>query len=143
MNHPDWGASVTPFRHLLPSDRHDGISEPREYGQGLASLPSARLVSTKIHQDKVVHDHAVTIMLIAWGQILDHDITFTAETKGTVSPSTFHKDSRFLFGVLKIIAYNIFTRMYVNVINNLVYHSVPLDTLICYFASCTATSDDL
>ena len=46
-----------------------------------APLPSARTVSSSVHQDKGFHDHAVTIMLIAWGQFIDHDITLTSETK--------------------------------------------------------------
>ncbi|ODM90201.1 Chorion peroxidase, partial [Orchesella cincta] len=85
LNHPDWGASFAPFAHILPPSQSDGLSEPRDYGKDHSPLPSARLVSSHIHQDKVVHDHAVTIMLIAWGQIIDHDVTFTAETKETAS----------------------------------------------------------
>ncbi len=27
------------------------------------------------------HDHAVTIILVAWGQFIDHDITLTFETR--------------------------------------------------------------
>ena len=29
------------------------------------------------------HDHAVTVMLVAWGQFMDHDFTLTAETRGS------------------------------------------------------------
>jgi hypothetical protein len=32
-------------------------------------------------QDEGFHDHAVTMLLVAWGQYLDHDITLTGETK--------------------------------------------------------------
>ncbi len=38
---------------------------------------------TVIFQDEGWHDHAITIMLVAWGQFIDHDITLTAETKVT------------------------------------------------------------
>ena len=34
-----------------------------------------------VEQDEGFHDHAVTILLVAWGQFIDHDITLTAETK--------------------------------------------------------------
>ena len=34
-----------------------------------------------VDQDEGFHDHAVTILLVAWGQFIDHDITLTAETK--------------------------------------------------------------
>jgi len=32
-------------------------------------------------QDEGFHDHAVTNLLVTWGQYLDHDITLTGETK--------------------------------------------------------------
>ena len=32
-------------------------------------------------QDEGYHDHAVTLLLVAWGQFIDHDITRAAETK--------------------------------------------------------------
>lgn len=44
-------------------------------------LPSPRFVSRASHPDDGFHDHAVTILLVAWGQFLDHDITLSAETR--------------------------------------------------------------
>ena len=44
-------------------------------------LPSPRRVSGTLHNDQGQHDHAVTVMLVAWGQMIDHDMTFTAEVK--------------------------------------------------------------
>ena len=48
-------------------------------------MPSSiNFVSASFHnldQDEGFHDHAVTILLVAWGQFIDHDITLTAETK--------------------------------------------------------------
>ena len=35
----------------------------------------------KNDQDEGYHDHAVTLLLVAWGQFIDHDITRAAETK--------------------------------------------------------------
>ena len=32
-------------------------------------------------EDDGYHDHAVTLLLVAWGQFVDHDITRAAETK--------------------------------------------------------------
>ena len=29
--------------------------------------------------DEGFHDHAVTVLLVVWGQFIDHDITLTAE----------------------------------------------------------------
>jgi peroxidase len=39
------------------------------------------MCTLSIIQDEGWHDHAITIMLVAWGQFIDHDITLTAETK--------------------------------------------------------------
>lgn len=63
---------------LLPDA---GIDEPRTGYDGYP-LPSARVVSAHLHRDEGRHDHAVTIMTVAWGQAIDHDMTLTAETKG-------------------------------------------------------------
>ena len=65
---------------FLPPDYADGISAPRASVTGFP-LPSTRLVSSNLHRDEGFHDHAVTILLVAWGQFIDHDITLTSETK--------------------------------------------------------------
>ena len=38
-------------------------------------------MSSFLWQDEGFHDHAVTMLLVAWGQYLDHDITLAGETK--------------------------------------------------------------
>jgi hypothetical protein len=45
-------------------------------------LPTARYVSAINHRDFGFHDHAVTVYLPAWGQLIDHDMTMGAESKG-------------------------------------------------------------
>ncbi|XP_042875863.1 peroxidase-like [Penaeus japonicus] len=80
LENPTWGSSFTSFKRRLPPDYADGIDAPR-VGAGGYPLPSPRIVSAHLHRDEGLHDHAVTIMLVAWGQALDHDLTFTAETK--------------------------------------------------------------
>jgi len=47
-------------------------------------LPTARHISAVHHRDMGYHDHAVTVFLISWGQAIDHDMTFTADTKGII-----------------------------------------------------------
>ncbi|CAG7818255.1 unnamed protein product [Allacma fusca] len=84
LKHPDWGATLVPFANILRPTRSDGISGPRDDTEG-DYLPSARLVSSVMHRDTVVHDHSVTTMLIAWGQIIDHDITLTGDTKDPIT----------------------------------------------------------
>merc|ERR1712117_83749 len=80
MLHPHWGAAMNGHHRFLVPDYADGISKPRASATGLPP-PSPRLVSSHLHKDKGIRDHAVTMMLVAWGQFTDHDITLTVETK--------------------------------------------------------------
>lgn len=61
-----------------------GVSEPRASATG-RELPTARLVSTLTHKDLGFHDHAVTVYLPAWGQLIDHDMAMGAESKGRLT----------------------------------------------------------
>ncbi|XP_059469359.1 peroxidase-like [Neocloeon triangulifer] len=74
------GAAQQPFPRMLPPVYADGVGIPRRSVTG-KPLPNARYVSSRVHRDLGLHDHAVTLMFLAWGQILDHDVTFTAEAK--------------------------------------------------------------
>lgn len=38
-----------------------------------------------MHPDEGYHDHAGTVMVIAWGQFMDHDYTLTGTPLGTFS----------------------------------------------------------
>ena len=51
-------------------------------------LPTPRYISRAVHPDEGFHDHAVTLLLVAWGQFLDHDITLSAETRDTRTGKT-------------------------------------------------------
>lgn len=79
LDNPTWGSMNTAFKRRLPADYSDGLDAPRT-GSGYP-LPSARVVSAHLHRDEGLHDHAITIMTVAWGQAIDHDMTLTAETK--------------------------------------------------------------
>ena len=58
------------------------ISRPRFRSVGNKPLPSPRLVSIVVHAD-VSHLHSrYTLMLMQYGQFLDHDITLTPVNKG-------------------------------------------------------------
>lgn len=63
----------------------DGMNQPRESITG-ASLPLPRIVSRTIHPDEGYHDHAGTVMIVAWGQFMDHDFTLTATPLGEYLP---------------------------------------------------------
>ncbi|KAL7306502.1 hypothetical protein TKK_0001201 [Trichogramma kaykai] len=77
LEHPSWGGSLQPFVRLMTPKFADGINAPRVAVSG-RDLPLARVVSQTIHPDEGFHDHAGTVMVIAWGQFIDHDYTLTA-----------------------------------------------------------------
>jgi len=88
LENPHWGAAMNGHNRFLNPDYADGISAPRASARNNQPLPSARLISSYVHPDSGFHDHAVTIMLVAWGQFMDHDITLTAETKDKATGKT-------------------------------------------------------
>lgn len=57
------------------------MSAPRISVTG-KDLPLSRVVSRTMHPDEGYHDHAGTVMVIAWGQFMDHDYTLTATPLG-------------------------------------------------------------
>lgn len=59
----------------------DGMSAPRISVTG-NQLPLSRIVSRTMHPDEGFHDHAGTVMVIAWGQFMDHDFTLTGTPLG-------------------------------------------------------------
>lgn len=77
LENPTWGASLSPFTRLLPPRFADAMSAPRIASSG-RNLPLSRIVSRTMHPDDGFHDHAGTVMVIAWGQFMDHDYTLTA-----------------------------------------------------------------
>ncbi|XP_043266325.1 uncharacterized protein LOC122405538 [Colletes gigas] len=76
-----WGATMTPFRRVLPPSYADGVETPRKALSG-AELPSAREVSLKVHKPSPSSNPHFTVMLAVFGQFLDHDITATAISQG-------------------------------------------------------------
>ncbi|BES92212.1 Animal haem peroxidase [Nesidiocoris tenuis] len=77
LRHPTWGATNTPFTRLIGPLFSDGITAPRISSSG-NQLPRSRIVSRTMHPDEGFHDHAGTVLIVAWGQFLDHDYTLTA-----------------------------------------------------------------
>jgi len=73
-----WGRSNTALQRLLPPEYEDGIEAPRSTG-----LPSAREVSTATISSQNKENNKYTLMLMQWGQFVDHDITHTPVVKGT------------------------------------------------------------
>ncbi|KAF2367819.1 hypothetical protein FHG87_001411 [Trinorchestia longiramus] len=81
LNNPDWGQAGTTFVRLLPPVYSDGVSNIRTSTDG-SPLPSARTLSAEIisENNNVYDDY--TLLVMQWGQFLDHDITHTPITKG-------------------------------------------------------------
>ncbi|XP_033303299.1 uncharacterized protein LOC117207322 [Bombus bifarius] len=81
LHHLWWGSAMSTMQRFLPSVYDDGIQSIRKSVTG-RPLPSARLVTTVIHEDKDVPLEAVTHMLMQWGQFVDHDLTATGQGRG-------------------------------------------------------------
>lgn len=81
LQHPTWGAVNQPFTRLMSPLFADGMSAPRISVTG-NDLPLSRVVSRTMHPDEGYHDHAGTVMIIAWGQFMDHDYTLTGTPLG-------------------------------------------------------------
>ena len=68
--------------YLLNKYILSGLSRPRNYSVTGRPLPSARLVSTNIHNNASAPHVRYTLMIMQWGQFIDHDVIFTPVNKG-------------------------------------------------------------
>jgi len=82
VKHPTWGATNTPFSRLVGPLFSDGISAPKVSSLNNRDLPIARVVSRTMHPDEGYHEHAATVMLVAFGQFMDHDFTLMGTPAG-------------------------------------------------------------
>ena len=71
---PKYGQLKTPVQRVLPNAYFDGVLSPRRDTRG-RPLPSARLVSTSITSQTSSPSRINTVMLMALGQFIDHDLT--------------------------------------------------------------------
>ncbi|XP_058813626.1 uncharacterized protein LOC131677682 isoform X2 [Topomyia yanbarensis] len=76
---PRWGAAQLPFHRFLAPDYTDGVEGIRRSINN-SPLPSARFVSLVVHGSRQ-EEAPVTMMLALWGQLLDHDLTATAQPR--------------------------------------------------------------
>ncbi|OAD55747.1 Chorion peroxidase [Eufriesea mexicana] len=76
-----WGSAMSPMQRFLLPVYDDGIQSARKSVTG-RPLPSARQVTTVIHEDRDVPLESVTHMLMQWGQFVDHDLTATGQSRG-------------------------------------------------------------
>lgn len=62
-----------------------GVNAPRQTTDRGQELPSARLVSTVVAQDTDNPSNNYTLLVMQWGQFLDHDLTHTPINFGELS----------------------------------------------------------
>ncbi|CAM1322530.1 Uncharacterised protein g8147 [Pycnogonum litorale] len=80
---PNYGQSMQPFHRFIQPDYSDGIQSPRQSMTLNRPLPNPRLVSTTVagrHGNRP--SNSASLMVMVWGQFLDHDLTHTALSVG-------------------------------------------------------------
>lgn len=80
LKHPSWGRANSPYTRILIPDYEDGVNAIRATGVTGRRLPNARTVSlaTVILSER--QDMKASLMLMQWGQFIDHDLTLAATT---------------------------------------------------------------
>jgi peroxidase len=81
VQNKDWGKSFRAFARMLPPKYGDGLKTPRVASDG-SELPSARVVSQTVIRGGGSEYPHISLMTMAWGQFLDHDITQTPIHRG-------------------------------------------------------------
>jgi hypothetical protein len=82
LDNPTWGASQTPYVRYLPAKHPDGIEEFRRSVVENAPLPPARLVSSTIHRDVDQPSGDLSLFIMIFGQLVDHELTQAAPPRG-------------------------------------------------------------
>ncbi|KAG1672743.1 Peroxidasin [Nymphon striatum] len=80
LRNPSWGTSMSPFIRLITPKYGDGISTLRKSIVNSEELPLPRIMSTYCHEDVNHVSSDLSQMFMAFGQVVDHDLTFSAPT---------------------------------------------------------------
>ncbi|CAH1114445.1 unnamed protein product, partial [Psylliodes chrysocephalus] len=72
---PIWGAALTPLSRLMAPVYDDGIWSPRMSAVKDEPLPSARLVTSTVFNEKDASNPKQSLLLMQFGQFLSHDIS--------------------------------------------------------------------
>uniref|UniRef100_A0A0M3HHH3 Chorion peroxidase n=1 Tax=Ascaris lumbricoides TaxID=6252 RepID=A0A0M3HHH3_ASCLU len=82
LRNPQFANAFGPLLHLLPPAYEDGIDTPRSLSVNGVPLPSARVISNTIHFDQPYNHVKFSLMLMQFGQFLDHDMTHSPTERG-------------------------------------------------------------
>lgn len=74
LENSHWGAANTPYGRLLSAKYGDGINSVAKSVTG-KELPSSRVISTTIFNDKDIPDPRFTIVMMQFGQFVAHDMS--------------------------------------------------------------------
>ncbi|RUS72077.1 hypothetical protein EGW08_020159 [Elysia chlorotica] len=74
LDNPDWGAAGSIMPRFQPSAYANGMDSPRTNGVSSNALPGARKISLDVHGPNDA-TAKITLMVMQWGQFLDHDMT--------------------------------------------------------------------
>lgn len=91
LNNPTWGASQTPFVRHLPARHPDGVEEFRRSVLDDGPLPPARLVSSTVHRDIDQPSGDLSLFIMVFGQLVDHELTQAAPPRGKCSSTILAK----------------------------------------------------
>ena len=90
INQRENGRAPRPFARSLEAAYEDGKEVPRG-GVNPSTLPNARSVSRAVHRPQQGEKSTnATLMLMQFGQFLDHDITLTPEPGMSIIPYTLY-----------------------------------------------------
>lgn len=82
LRQPAWGAAQTPFVRYLAPRHPDGIQQERASVVDGSALPSPRLVTSVVHRDHDQPSSDLSLLVMVWGQIIDHDVALAAPPRG-------------------------------------------------------------
>ncbi|XP_060597408.1 thyroid peroxidase-like [Ruditapes philippinarum] len=77
---------MCPQSREIPPMYSDGIDAPRRFGVSGEELPSARAISNELHKTdgQSPRNDKLTMMVMQWGQFIDHDIVSTPLMKDPI-----------------------------------------------------------
>ncbi|XP_057668036.1 chorion peroxidase isoform X1 [Diorhabda carinulata] len=75
-----WGATRTSFSRLLAPSYSDGVWSPRRSALAGHSLPSPRLVTTVVFNEKEAVNREFTLLVMQFGQFISHDLSHAVVT---------------------------------------------------------------